>query len=105
MSGGGRLQRIEEYRRRISTGLGLDHFGPSALSSNLQLFDSRRAKRVSRAQENCLPLRSEDLGQLSYRRSFASAVHADDENHFRDAVYLLNRRGIALVEDREKLFL
>ena len=46
-----RLQRIEQYRRRIAARLRLDHFRARAISPDLKLFNRCRAKRIRRAEQ------------------------------------------------------
>ena len=101
----GRLQSVEQHRRRIAARLVLDDLGPGAFAPNLQLLNSGSAKRVSRGQQHSLTLRAQQVGQLADGGCLAGPIHSHDQNHFRLAVHFLHRPLVGGVEDGEQLFL
>ncbi|MNW50788.1 hypothetical protein D3C74_282490 [compost metagenome] len=76
----GGLNRVEHDRRRIGTGLLLDHVNLGPFAPDLQLLDRACAERVPSGQNDLLALLLIIMGQLADRCRFANAVDADEQN-------------------------
>src|SRR5437764_952467 len=81
-----RLQGVKEHRCGVATRLVLDDFDTGSVAPDLKLFDSRCAEGVGRGEQHCLTLCPQGMGEFTYRRRLACAVHAYDQYHLRLAV-------------------
>ncbi len=68
------------------------------------MINRRRAEGIRSAQQNILALRAKYLRQLADRGRLASAIHANNENHFRRAVYSLDGPGIRGIQNGQQFF-
>jgi hypothetical protein len=75
----GRLEGVEDHRRRVGARLRAHHRHPQALAPERELLDGRGAEGVGGGEQHRLPLPERALGELGDRGRLAGAVDADDQ--------------------------
>ena len=74
------LNGVEDDRRGIGSLLRTHHLDTRPLRPDCQLVDSGGPKRVRRADQGLLPLRTEHAGELADGRRLPRAVHTDNQD-------------------------
>ena len=81
--GGGRLDGIEDNRRRIRAWRLVNHLDADPFSPRLELLDGGGAERICGGQQDALTVGLELRSQLRACRGFSGPVDAEHENDAR----------------------